>query len=136
LSKEFIKLNIYGDIKVIKSIEHASRMLMPGLQDGMLKLMYDVRTDSQSEYLSGPRPEKLGVVTGTLRSTLRVRSDIDRDRIIGTIGTGVEAFYGIFHELGTKIHPSRPFLRPAMEDNISNAKSIFRNVVDRIARSV
>ena len=53
---------------------------------------------SQRSFLRGPRPQKLGVVTGRLFGSITSRVDHEADRIVGAIGTNV--FYGGFHEFG------------------------------------
>ena len=107
-----------------------------------------IRT-SKEKYLTGPRPEKLGVVTGRLRSSIRAKVEARPDRIVAKFGTDVP--YAAIHEFGgttpprtilprkagvlswvsggkrffaSKVnHPggkvrARPFLRPAIEENI------------------
>lgn len=54
---------------------------------------------AQVNYLRGPRPQKLGVVTSRLRGSLSAaESRVSADRIVSTIGTNV-AYAGI-HEHG------------------------------------
>jgi phage gpG-like protein len=53
---------------------------------------------SQRSFLRGPRPARLGVVTGRLFGSITSRVDHETDRIVGAIGTNV--FYGAFHEFG------------------------------------
>ena len=58
-----------------------------------------VRSLAQREYLSGPRPSRLGVVTTRLRNSISWRVTETRDGgIVGRIGTTVP--YGRFHEFG------------------------------------
>ncbi len=76
--------------------------VLKALEDGMLV----AEQKSKTKYLSGPRPEKLGVITGLLRS--RVRSSVERGTknifAIGTLGvSGV--VYAWIHELGGKTRP-------------------------------
>lgn len=53
---------------------------------------------SQRSFLRGPRPAKLGVVTGRLFGSITSRTTDEGDRIVGAIGTNVP--YGRFHEEG------------------------------------
>lgn len=53
---------------------------------------------TQKEYLSGPRPRRLGVVTTRLRNSISTETKDDGREIVGRIGTNV--VYGAFHEFG------------------------------------
>jgi HK97 gp10 family phage protein len=73
-----------------------------------------VEATSIKDYLTGPRPVKLGVVTGRLRSSITSRAEWKGRKLLGIVGTNV--FYGKFHEEGTERFPARPFLEPAFRD--------------------
>lgn len=75
---------------------------------------------SQKNYLTGPRPHKLGVISNTLRRSLHAKTS---DKVRGgqiKLQIGTNVFYGKYHEygLGTRLR-ARPFLRPAIADKRS-----------------
>lgn len=89
--------------------------LKPSLLPVVQAFMLQAVKVSKKDYLTGPRPEKLGVKTGTLRRSIRQETSIFGNEIKGTIGTNVS--YGEKHEFGLGV-PTRPFLRPPLENNI------------------
>jgi len=74
---------------------------------------------SRKNYLSGPRPQKLGVKTGRLRNSIGIGTDgiinivKKQEGVKATIGTTVN--YAPKHEFGYGIK-ARPFLKPALDD--------------------
>lgn len=56
------------------------------------------RTLAQRDYLSGPRPVRLDVVTARLRNSIAIKVRDNGAAIDGTIGTNVK--YARYHELG------------------------------------
>jgi len=91
-----------------------------------------------TEYLTGPRPEKLGVVTGRLRSSIHYKiTTVNKRFIKGEIGTDV--WYGKLHEEGGDFkmasgplagavhnYPKRPFLKPGLEDSEDYISKLFQ----------
>ena len=65
---------------------------------GLKRGLEFARTTSQREYLSGPRPKRLDVVTARLRNS--IATDVQRSGkgVIGRIGSNVK--YARFHEFG------------------------------------
>jgi len=55
---------------------------------------------AQTQYLSGPRPQKLDVVTTRLRGSLEKSVTVEPDKARGTLGTNIP--YAGFHEFGFK----------------------------------
>jgi phage gpG-like protein len=119
------------------------KALLPAMTECMLA----AEATAKKDYLSGPRPGKLQRLTGRLRGNIAHREKLSGDRVTGILGTNV--IYGRIHELGGEIRPktaqylkfqingrwksvrkvtmpARPFLRPAMEDNLDKFKGIFR----------
>lgn len=89
--------------------------LKPAMLPVVQAFMIQAVKVSKQDYLTGPRPEKLGVITGTLRRSIRQETKVSGHTIQGTIGTNTS--YGAKHELGLGV-PKRPFLRPPLENNI------------------
>ena len=52
------------------------------------------------KYLSGPRPERLGVVSNTLRSSISDGSQVTQEGNITTITVGTNVKYAPIHEFG------------------------------------
>jgi hypothetical protein len=85
----------------------------------------------QSEYLSGPRPTRLGVVSGTLRR--RIAHKTDRSKRMVQIGTNVTSKGGFsyprYWERGAK--RPRPFLAPGVHDQ---RLRVAQAIVDAVTR--
>jgi len=72
-------------------IERAAKGLRRGLIFAVAKV--------QTEFLSGPRPTKLDIITRRLRQSITSRADVVPGRgVVGRIGTNVR--YGAYHEFG------------------------------------
>lgn len=142
---------IRGLDKLLLKLKNGTRAktIMAGLNLAALSLVRSVRND----WLRGPRPKKLGVVTGRLRSSISRKPAVKRgSRYSSAIGTNVR--YAPIHEFGfeglvnigahtrkafgriinVRSHgrrvnlPARPFLRPAINDprNITKATKIVQ----------
>lgn len=107
--------------------------LPPTLQQAMREGLLAIRSYSQAHYLTGPRPQRLGVVSNTLRPSLYTDVERQGDWIIGKIGTRV--WYGRMWEIEgnprVKRYPKRPFLRPAIDDKKAEVFRMFRDVALR-----
>lgn len=92
--------------------------------------MFLAERTSKKDYLSGPRPDKLGVVTGILRNSVRAKAYPDGNNIIGEIGSNV--VYARAHEEGYKPRnlKARPFLSTAINDNIKKIEQLIHKAVD------
>lgn len=101
-----------------------------------------VRT-SKLEYLTGPRPEKLGVVTGFLRSSIRFK--VDQSGNTTTIQEGTNAVYARIHEEGgtisktsrkgksfTAFYRKRSFLSPSVKQNIPYLKENLSRIFTKV----
>ena len=49
-----------------------------------------------------------------------------------TVYIGTNVFYGMYIELGTSRMSAKPFLRPAVNDNLSEYQQIFEQVLSKI----
>ena len=123
------------------------QFVVPALRDGMEEAV----SISQTQYLTGPRPGKLGVITGRLRSTITYADP----KVWGpTVKTkfGTNVIYGRIHELGGIIRPKtkkylkfktktgwvmtkkvrmprRPFLYPALKQALPSIKRLIRKYI-------
>jgi hypothetical protein len=73
-----------------KVMEEAALALEAGLHGAV--------TIAQIQYLQGPRPERLGEITGRLRNSVVSKVDRTPDKIIGRAGSNLS--YGGYHEFG------------------------------------
>jgi len=127
------------------------------LLKGMTKGMFEAEGTSKENYLTGPRPQKLGVVSGRLRTSVKGRAKIKGKNVIGELGTNVE--YAPQHELGLTVtipahqrritqafgkaitpktinigahkatFPKKPLLEPAIEDEFQTIKKFLKDAV-------
>ena len=90
--------------------------------------------NTQDNNLRGPRPERLGRVSGDLAQTVRVMTKPRKDGITVTVmaGGGPKGVtYARRHELGEGIRP-RPFLRPSRDEILrEQAPKIFSDELGR-----
>ena len=93
------------------------------LKWGMFKSEYTAK----KEYLTGPRPEKLGVVTGRLLTSIKTRVFESGKSVVGEIGTNV--IYARRHEEGTGGMPKRAFLQPSLQDNLEAIKAAIEQQI-------
>jgi len=99
--------------------------LMKAVQQGAIK----VQSIAQAQYLSGPRPQKLGVISGRLWGSITAKSDRKGNTITGKTGTNV--MYGPKHEFGINVK-KRPFLGPALKDSTK----FIQGRIDRALKEV
>lgn len=80
----------------------------------LLSLAYRVQEIAPRAYMSGPRPQRIDVVTGTLRRSIAV----DRGRLPFEVAVGSNVVYAPVHEFGSRNGriPARPYLQPALRD--------------------
>ncbi|MDA8212163.1 MAG: HK97 gp10 family phage protein [Clostridia bacterium] len=74
--------------------------------------------------------DKAPVKTGKLKRSIGVKlKERTPYNAIATIGPNDEGFYGTFVELGTKKMAAKPFLRPAFDENVQEARKEIRRVL-------
>lgn len=65
---------------------------------------------------------------------------VEMDELHADVAIGPErvAFYGIFQEIGTRIHKAHPFLRPAMDENkelaVKETGEVLREEIERVVK--
>jgi len=87
-----------GIDRALKIAGNTPSAVLQAARKGLAAGLLLIAGRAQNSYLSGPRPQRLGVVTGRLRGSIATKTEVKGDDIIGTIGTAVP--YGRFHELG------------------------------------
>lgn len=85
---------------VIKALETAPENVLLAAEKGLRKGLEFAKTISMREYLSGPRPKRLDVVTTRLRSSIATSVQRSGRGIVGRIGSNVK--YARYHEFGMK----------------------------------
>ena len=129
-----IKIKVIGKEK-IKKAKDSLKQVKVNIPREIINIMNEfgdrvVKTSSK-DYLSGPRPEKLGVITNRLKSSIRFTpAKIIANKIAITVGTDVP--YARRHEFGINIK-KRSFLKPAVTDNMDWLTS---NLVKRINKKL
>lgn len=121
-----VEIQLLFNKKDLKDIQKMPDEFRIGLIKGLRMAMLYAEGKSKSGFASGtgpplPPPGPLRVRTGHLRRS--IESGVDGD--VGYLETNVK--YGARHELEV---PMRPFLRPALEDNMDKiAKIITDNIL-------
>ncbi len=114
----------------IARIRKTLPMFMKGLEKELNRFGNDIVRQAKVKYLTGPRPQNLGVVTGRLRSSVNFKNLPNKLSIL--VGTDVP--YGAKHEwegVG-QAKTKRPFIFPAIVDK----EKMFVNRVDKLTRSL
>ena len=111
----------------------------------------DVQTIATTKHMRGPRPAKLGQITGDLRRSIRV----DRGHSPRFVEVGSDLVYAPVHEFGAKINakgggfltfklrdgtfrkvrsvtiPARPYLQPALDEASKRGADILFQEISR-----
>ena len=139
-----IKVKIQGVDKLKKVAENFNNTT-----EAVRRLTFDAAGDFAVEahsfitekYLSGPRPEKLGVITGRLRSSIKFKVE-QSDNVI-SIRFGSDVPYAAIHEFGGdagrggKVHiRKRPFLTPGIEDALPDFQKSLQDILEKVAKGV
>jgi phage gpG-like protein len=124
-----------SDIKFKINMPPIPGDLLRIIQPVMKENMFIAERDSKINYLSGPRPHILGVISGRLRNSIKTRTRRHGNVLEGSIGTNVK--YGPIHEFGGSagrnrkvMIPPRPFLRPSIEDNLPLFEEKFLKAIE------
>lgn len=140
-----IKIEILGKKKLVENAEklEAARQRLPG---EIGKAAFDfglmaIRT-AKLNYLSGPRPEHLDVVTGRLRASVNSKVDKIKDGFQIRVGTDVP--YGAIHEFGLPVKrgkktfrmKARPFITPAVEKSLPFLKNKLNVILGDIGKGL
>lgn len=124
-----IDFRIVGTKEVMRRLNGFTRVLRLQNKKAMEQAAIETANKSKSEYLSGPRPAKLGVLTGRLRSSITHQVTGQGKDLVGEVGTNV--IYGRVHEFGypERNIPARPFLNPALTDMERRVIELFGGAV-------
>ncbi len=92
-------ITIPNETLAIKGIQAIDARVMRGARQGLSDGLKLVASIAQEEFMTGPRPQHLGVVTSLLRGSITTKVDGDDNVSRGSIGTNV--IYGAKHEFGS-----------------------------------
>lgn len=113
--------------------------LSKAIAAGGAELGIEMEAVAKVEYLTGPRPSRLGVVSGALRRSVKWNTKTTGSGLLVNLqaGGGPEAVdYADKHELGIGVR-QRPFLRPARAQGIGMAPHIFtKHIIDALDDSL
>lgn len=85
---------------VIAALEKADDRVLAAAEKGLRKGLEFAKTIAMREFLSGPRPKRLDVVTTRLRSSIATSVQRSGKGVVGRIGSNVK--YARYHEFGLK----------------------------------
>jgi len=105
----------------VPELQRALERMNPGenkriLRNSLLSMAFEIQADAAKNQIhpggkGPPLPDRLTSRTGTLRRSIRV----NRGPLPFAIEIGTDLTYGAVHEFGSKTHPRRPFLKPALD---------------------
>jgi HK97 gp10 family phage protein len=95
---------------------------IPKIED-LLRMIYRDRLELAAEYVVSEAKLRCPVDTGRLRDSINYQVEFEGNKMTASIGTNVT--YGVYIELGTNKIGARPYLRPALLENIPNIKKIL-----------
>lgn len=94
---------IVGQKELRGRLDRAAKQTRSSARAGMQEAVLLVASTAKQGYLSGPRPGRLGVVTGRLRSSIATEVKGSGAVLQGIVGSNVK--YARIHELGGTILP-------------------------------
>jgi phage gpG-like protein len=156
---------LVGDKALVAKLSALPGAIKGELDNTVKRLTEQVKATSQTNYLRGPRPTKLGVKTGRLITSIATRYEFTPTASYGYVGTNVS--YGLFwergftkrvgggsrgglfwgmgpqalqtyfakHPPGTKTYGARPFLKPALFDNRDNIVAEISATLHKVAEN-
>ena len=87
---------LIGDKKLIASLTGLPAKMKPVLDATVQRLGYMLQGNVQRNWLRGPRPGRLGIVTGRLANSIAMRFESTATSATATVGTNVP--YGVVWE--------------------------------------
>jgi len=88
-------------------LNQAGRYMLPEMARALQRAAMLVQRTSQTDYLTGPRPVRLGVVTGRLRRSIATAVEVEGTKVRALVGSNV--VYARIHELGGRTRAQRSF---------------------------
>lgn len=114
-------------VKWEKEVGGISQKLLDRVTGALREGMEGTQKTSREKYLSGPRPEKLGEITGKLKKSVKIRIQKKKDSVTGAIASIHPA--AIVWEQGIRWSKKgflrKPFLGPAVKDEETNIQKLL-----------
>lgn len=118
--------NPQGFLSVATRIMAFKERLTDEISKKLLEFGIRAQATSKKDYLSGPRPDKLGVVTGRLRSSIALK--FKKEENVSQIDLGSNVDYAPVHELGfTGTVSIRSFIRRIRSRDVKQKQFSFKN---------
>lgn len=132
--------NLTASVQGVEKVALAFGTTMPAniraeLRRAVDRLALELQAKVKRDWLTGPRPQRLGVLSGTLRRSINLARIDTPTEVKAQVGTNV--IYGHAWELGNvknwqkQVQPARPFLRPAYEELRSHIQATLQTAVTK-----
>lgn len=83
--------------------------------------------DAACQFAAGEAQRRAPVLTGAMRAGVDYEVTVKEHVVEGRVGVREkDAFYAHFPELGTRLAPAQPFLRPAVYGNARRIAALIR----------
>lgn len=86
------------DAKVRQALRNTDARMLPALGNGLSRGLQSAAAVAQHDYLHGPRPSRLDVVSTRLQGSLVTEIKTSGTSVVGRIGTNIK--YAAYHEFG------------------------------------
>jgi len=124
-----MKFDLKLDPKSLKTIEKEKSNIHGGVLEGVRKAMFYVESMSKKRFGTAGN---LHVVSGRLRSSIKTSVQKMGTEVHGSIGSNV--IYAAIHEFGNFRTPARPFMGPAISENIDKINDIIADSINKGVR--
>ncbi len=119
-----LDIKLVGTKELAKKFEALAKKMPGKLRQTMDRAVKTVRVNVVRRKLSG---QVLNVQTGRLRNSITTRVEKSGADVVGKVGTNVN--YGKAWETGSRGQKPRPFLKPAVEEEMPKIMAMFRRVI-------
>lgn len=121
-----MEVKIELDQNYLKQFNQQKKDLREGTLEGLRRAMFYVENISKRRFGT---PGNLKVKSGRLRGSIKQSVKEMKDKFVGTIGTNV--IYGPVHEFGLGKYPPRPFIKPAIDENVDMINRLIQRSINR-----
>lgn len=121
-----MEIKITSDKNNIKILGKLEGDFDTGVLQGVRNAMFFTESISKKSF---GKSGNLNVLSGRLRSSIRVKVEKLRNEVRGTIGSDV--IYGAVHEFGNFRTIARPFIQPSIDENVEKIGDIIMKSVDK-----
>lgn len=115
------RMQVKGLVELKKNLEKVGRNVTDVMDDAIMAGAAVIEKAAKAK-----APVKFGRLRRSITAEIKSKS---YTFVTVRVGPGKEGFYGRFVELGTKKMPAKPFLRPAFDENVQEARKEIRKVI-------